>query len=527
MGDQSTVTDEYGHFFFENKTMNARGALVKVEKSGYFPGSRRFFPVSGQENRVKVELLAQSFDLSFETQTGAKLTLNNGAAVDFAPNSIRQANGDLYQGTVQVAMKWLDPSSLRTLDQMPGDLQGVNLRNEEVALRTFGMMAVELRGESGEALNIAKDRTATLTMPVPSELLADAPAEIPLWYFNETYGLWVEESKATLQNGQYMGEVSHFSFWNCDVPFPLVKVQFQLKDQNGQILPNYRTTIEQPNQNGRISAGYSNKNGVVSGLIPRGEALVLKVFDICDEEIYQKSIGPFNEDTDLGVVTVDNSQVTTIVLRGKLVNCEQEPVENALLIAELDGRTIYEYTKDGSFELVLTSCSNGQAETVKLKGIDLTSLLQSKEITVTPGTAPDLGNISICDRPFTSFIRVRVDDVEAVYPAIIVVNDSSGTQGFSYIHTIGNNNQNYAIGFGFSDKKAGDYSSPNLSFLEVFYDNIRGWSIRGNFSSFIVTEFGSAGEAVKGTFRGEMLNYGNGSNTPDTVTVSGEFDIIR
>ena len=36
LGSEMAVTDEYGHFFFNDETMNARGALVKVEKTGYF-----------------------------------------------------------------------------------------------------------------------------------------------------------------------------------------------------------------------------------------------------------------------------------------------------------------------------------------------------------------------------------------------------------------------------------------------------------------------------------------------------------
>ena len=92
------------------------------------------------------------------------------------------------------------------------------------------MMAVELQGASGESLNIAEGSTATLTFPIPQEILGNAPAEIPLWSFNENLGLWVEESVASLQGSNYVGEVSHFSFWNCDAPFELVELSFQLVD---------------------------------------------------------------------------------------------------------------------------------------------------------------------------------------------------------------------------------------------------------------------------------------------------------
>ena len=59
---------------------------------------------------------------------------------------------------------------------------------------------------------------ADIVMPVPSEILNSAPATIPLWHFDEDLGSWVEEGQATLVNGEYVGQVSHFSFWNYDVP---------------------------------------------------------------------------------------------------------------------------------------------------------------------------------------------------------------------------------------------------------------------------------------------------------------------
>jgi photosystem II stability/assembly factor-like uncharacterized protein len=53
---------------------------------------------------------------------------------------------------------------------------------------------------------------------VPSSILANAPATIPLWYFDEEQGTWIEEGSATLQNGSYVGNVGHFSSWNADAP---------------------------------------------------------------------------------------------------------------------------------------------------------------------------------------------------------------------------------------------------------------------------------------------------------------------
>ena len=41
---------------------------------------------------------------------------------------------------------------------------------------------------------------------------------MPLWYFDEQKGMWVEEGVATKQGNQYVGTVNHFTDWNCDIP---------------------------------------------------------------------------------------------------------------------------------------------------------------------------------------------------------------------------------------------------------------------------------------------------------------------
>ena len=61
-----------------------------------------------------------------------------------------------------------------------------------------------------------------MSIPVGSTQTSSAPAEIPLWYFDETNGVWKEEGKATLQGNEYVGEVSHFTFWNCDISWDLI-----------------------------------------------------------------------------------------------------------------------------------------------------------------------------------------------------------------------------------------------------------------------------------------------------------------
>ena len=84
---------------------------------------------------------------------------------------------------MQVILHHLDPTDETVNQQMPGMLYAQDLENRERALQTLGMLAVELRGDNGEDLNLAENTTAEITIPLDPTLVPDAPATIPLWYF--------------------------------------------------------------------------------------------------------------------------------------------------------------------------------------------------------------------------------------------------------------------------------------------------------------------------------------------------------
>ena len=108
------------------------------------------------------------------------------------------------------------------------------------AMETYGMLSVNLFSPAGEQLNINPDFPATLTFPVDVST-PNAPTEIPLWYFDEAVGYWKEQGIATKVGNQYIAEVTHFTWWNCDLPLDYVTVCFTV---NGSItLSNHKIEI--------------------------------------------------------------------------------------------------------------------------------------------------------------------------------------------------------------------------------------------------------------------------------------------
>jgi len=217
LGNLIEYTDQYGVFQFKDQTLFSGGTYITVEKDGFFHGSRKFYPKGGSTSRINIELMNMVQVSNFISSVGQKVEFEN-VEVDFPENSIMREDGSSFDGNVNVYAKYLDPTLVKTLNQMPGDLTALNENGEQVSLTSYGMVTVELRDDSGSKLQVKTGSMAEIIMPVPTEILSSAPATIPLWHFDKSLGTWIEEGEANLVNGQYIGEVSHFSFWNCDIP---------------------------------------------------------------------------------------------------------------------------------------------------------------------------------------------------------------------------------------------------------------------------------------------------------------------
>ena len=195
--DNNTMqTDVNGVFLFKDIRVNAKRTYVKVSKNGFFHGSRALYPSANAVEYVNVTLLESSSKGNFASSSGGIIS-SNGVKLDFPANSVKIEGGGIYSGTVNVAVKFLDPTNDQMPNQMPGDLMAVNTSNQLRMLETYGMAAVELTSPTGQKLNVADGKKVGLTIPLSGPYLTDAPSSIPLWYFDEDQGIWKEEGSAT------------------------------------------------------------------------------------------------------------------------------------------------------------------------------------------------------------------------------------------------------------------------------------------------------------------------------------------
>lgn len=361
-GSTTTTTNINGEFTLNNVQLNKNSGFIKVSKQGYFNGSRTFTVSANTTNFIRVQLIPKTVSGSFNSNSGGTVTVSNGGEISFTASSIKNAStGAAHTGNVKVSAFYLDPTDVNMSQYMPGDLRGINTSNQERLLKSFGMIAVELNADNGDPLQLANGKTATINFPIPPSLQTNAPATIPLWYFNETKGMWMEEGTATKQGDKYIGTVGHFSFWNFDEPQYSTNINMRFVDANANPLSYYWVEIKDTTNNNYRMAS-TDSAGYVSGPVPCNKVLSMKVYSPPPsyELIYQTTIGPFGcgITQNLGTINISVTPVSHI-LTGAAVDCNNNPVANGYISLEINGAYMYGPITNGSFSIPFTLYDTG------------------------------------------------------------------------------------------------------------------------------------------------------------------------
>lgn len=434
-GTNSTTTDRYGVFRFNNINLSKANGYVKVTKAGYFTGSRTFVTTAGRIHNLRIRLLPKTTTGTFAASAGGTVTLGTGGKLVMPANAVTDASGATYTGTVNIAMTWIDPTAPNLPEIVVGDLRGITTDGQERGLETFGMLGVEMTGASGQILKIAAGKTAELTFPVPSPILANAPATIDLWHFDETKGRWMQEGSATKSGSTYVAQVSHFSFWNCDAPFPLIDLCMTLMNAaNTQPLINVQVRIKRAN--GSYASGWTDSTGNLCGKVPKDEPLRLEILDQCNTVAYSQNIGSFSSNTTLGTVSVTLPSPNTLIITGTLTNCSNANVTNGVIVVYTDNANSYSVpVTNGTFSFTLIRCI-GSSMNFAITGIDYVTLKQSPMYngTGTTGTV-NVGTLQACGT-LDEFVEYIVDGVPYTWvdigqPNILQTMDSSASNGYT------------------------------------------------------------------------------------------------
>lgn len=410
IGSATAQTNSKGIFVIKNASVKENFAYVKATKAGFVNGSRTMIPTNGS-NRINIMMIPATNTSTISSGATTTVSLPNGTKVKF-DGSFKDANGNAYSGNVNVAMFHLKPSDQYLNELMPGSFLANNSNGNSRIMETYGMLHVQLTGTSGQNLQIANGHTAEMTVAIDPTQMSTSPSTIPLWSFNETTGIWQEEGSATKVGNAYVGNVSHFSWWNCDAQFPVATLKVNVKNPAGQPLSNVQVYIRRLGQTYDVY-GNTDANGLASGLIPANETVMVRVYNNCGTLIHNVNVGPFSAGTINTIPDIVLASVPNYEIKGVLKTCTGANVTDGVVYLKYAGTTNYfqtmsAVTTNGNFSFNVVGCNNNQQ--FNLEGIDITNAQESGNIAFT-GVSPvtNLGNITTCGT-ISEFVNYQIDN---------------------------------------------------------------------------------------------------------------------
>ncbi len=232
-GTVTTTTDANGSFSLSGLPLSARLSVVFTART-HAETAQVITVETGRSTDVQARLLRVGTTATVAVDTGGTVTLpNSPARVVLPASAVQRADGSLPSGNITVRMTPINPAVDSSL--MPGDFTTL-VAGTPTPIESFGALNVELIDSAGAVLNLRSGQTATIRIPLATRS-ATAPATIPLFFFDNNTGRWVQEGTATLAgtapNQYYEGTVAHFTTWNADQVMDTVRVSGCVADVNG------------------------------------------------------------------------------------------------------------------------------------------------------------------------------------------------------------------------------------------------------------------------------------------------------
>jgi Carboxypeptidase regulatory-like domain len=513
-GGDAATTDENGVFRLKNLRLEANDAKVFITKIGYYPFSRAYYVENNSFQNITVQLLKKTQTAVVNAASGGTVEVPGGPRLLFPANAVVTTSGQPYSGAIRVFATYLDPMDPNLALNMPGDLRGIDQQGIERALVTYGMIGVELEGSGGQPLQVAPGSSVTLQMPVSPAQAANAPNRIPLWHFDVEDARWVEEGFVQKEGNMFVGQVSHFSFWNVDVPFNLVEISGKVylnDDQHPYAGAKIRLTLQSDS-----SSAYATTDamGCYKGGVPQGGTFTMEILDACGEVIFTQTIGPINESQMLPPVILTSSGPNQVSFSGTLLDCAGAPVTNGYVKVVIDNQSWTAFTDiNGAFSIQDFRCDTATASGTAT-AFDLTNLLQSEvQMFSLPPDSVALGNIEVCDT-LNEFIVYTLDNAD-----IVMVDPTGGVLDSIGLYTfITAFNQQQTISMAFDNGN----QTGTFPILNFWAGQINASQPPVGLTTTVTTVAVNVGDIMEGTFGGTFLDVFGIQHT-----VSGSYRVVR
>ncbi|MDK2744982.1 MAG: carboxypeptidase regulatory-like domain-containing protein [Nitrospira sp. BO4] len=210
-------------------------AVVRVEAAGFAENFRIARVTAGESTPLTVQLVRVGITQNVAIATGGTITVPNSTAQIVLPaNGLVPQTGGSLAANVAVSVTPINVAI--TTNDMPGDFTA-SVGSAIRQIESFGAMAIDVRDSNDVRYNLSPGSISTIRIPV-STRSANIPATIPLFYFDDSTGRWIQEGQATLAgtgpNRYYEASVTRLIYWNADLVTETIFITGCVRNDSGQ-----------------------------------------------------------------------------------------------------------------------------------------------------------------------------------------------------------------------------------------------------------------------------------------------------
>ena len=190
---------------------------------------------------IDITMMARNPSQTLDIDAGGTLNSTQGAKVTVSSNSFVDAQGNAVTGNIDVNITPVDVSNTLLLNAFPGQFTGISDSNgQSTTIATLGTVEF-LFSQNGQPLQLADGATAQIELPLfitthpATNLPINVGDTIELWYLDENSGIWHQEGTGTVvvntsspTGFALLATVSHFTWWNIDVPIDTFNLNVDL-----------------------------------------------------------------------------------------------------------------------------------------------------------------------------------------------------------------------------------------------------------------------------------------------------------
>jgi hypothetical protein len=327
IGTVVTTTDGNGHFILPAITPG-ENVLVNFAKDGYVPLQKTVTVSKNNTSYITCSMFVP-FVSTFAVAGGFSIGYN-GAGIDVPASAFVTPGGSVFSGDVRTEMIYFDPTVAQNLEAFPGSFTGVQTNGDETMFESYGFLYASFSdaADPDVELSLASGKTALISVPIPAALAANAPDTMPLWYYDDSTGEWIEQGSATKGGDFYFGNVSHFSYWNFDHPITITDQSTLtgtvIAEDGKSVVPGAQVAAYGVNYSGYTRTN-ADANGEFSIIVKASAQVRLQAFagENMSPQTDVINTPASGGSTDVGTLTVADLSFTVI---GKLVDTEGDPI---------------------------------------------------------------------------------------------------------------------------------------------------------------------------------------------------------